>query len=96
MPVDLFAAYYTVWLGGLILKLKKAIPYAKITSLVKHDSVVAPTIFNLYTSDIRSRKFCYANDIAIATQSRTLGEVKATLTRTSTTSVSTTKSGDSV
>lgn len=108
--VDLTAAYDTVWLDGLMLKLKKTIPRSKLTKLMGNmlrnryfrvtlgqstsksytirnglpqGSVLAPILFNLYTSDMpatNSRKFCYADDTAIATQSRLLEDGEETLT----------------
>lgn len=60
--------------------------------------VLAPALFNLYTSDMtetRSKKFSYADDITIPTQSKTFEKGEATLTMTLITSGNTTESGDS-
>ena len=46
-------------------------------------SVLAPLLFNIYTADLPhtlSRKFVYADDIALATQDRDLARTEATLT----------------
>lgn len=102
--IDLTAAYDTVWLDGLILKIRKTIRCAKITRLLENmlrnryfkvtlghttsksytiknglpqGSVLAPLLFNLYISDLpdtTSHKFCYADDMAIATQTSSLEE----------------------
>lgn len=109
--VDLSAAYDTVWLDGLLLKLKKHVPSKKLTALVGNmltnryfkvsvgqnqsksftmknglpqGSVLAPLLFNLYTSDMPNtacEKFCYADDLAIAIQTRTLEEGEDILSR---------------
>ena len=45
-------------------------------------SVLAPTLFNLYTNDLpatSSRKFIYADDICCAVQGRTFAEIERTL-----------------
>ena len=47
-------------------------------------SVLAPLLFNIYTADLPhtlSRKFIYADDIALATQDRDLARTEATLTQ---------------
>jgi hypothetical protein len=46
-------------------------------------SVLAPTLFNLYTNDLpatKSRRFTYADDICCATQAATFVELECTLT----------------
>jgi len=46
-------------------------------------SVLAPTLFNLYTNDLpvtRSRRFIYADDICCALQAVTFSEIECTLT----------------
>ena len=46
-------------------------------------SVLAPTLFNLYTNDLpvtRSRRFIYADDICCALQAETFSEIECTLT----------------
>jgi len=46
-------------------------------------SVLAPTLFNLYTNDLpclRCRKFIYADDICLATQASTFSELECRLT----------------
>ena len=46
-------------------------------------SVLAPTLFNLYTNDLprtKNRKFAYADDICCGTQAHTIVEVEYTLT----------------
>jgi hypothetical protein len=47
-------------------------------------SVLAPTLFNLYTNDLpatSSRKFIYADDICCCAQARTFEELEVTLTK---------------
>ena len=46
-------------------------------------SVLAPTLFNLYTNDLpatKSRKFIYADDICLCTQAHTFAELECSLT----------------
>jgi hypothetical protein len=46
-------------------------------------SVLAPTLFNLYTNDLpvtKSRKFIYADDICLGTQAHTFVELECSLT----------------
>ena len=46
-------------------------------------SVLAPTLFNLYTNDLpptKSRKFAYADDLCCGTQAQSFVEVECTLT----------------
>ena len=46
-------------------------------------SVLAPTLFNLYTNDLpatKCRKFIYADDICLGTQAHTFVELECTLT----------------
>lgn len=46
-------------------------------------SVLAPTLFNLYTNDLpatKSRRFIYADDICLATQAHTFAELECSLT----------------
>jgi len=45
-------------------------------------SVLAPTLFNLYTNDLPKllvRKFIYADDICCATQAETFAELECTV-----------------
>lgn len=109
--VDLTAAYDTVWLEGLLLKLNRVVQCSKLTSLIKNmltnrsikvtvgletsksykiknglpqGSVLAPLLFNLYTSDMpdtTSKKFGYADDLAIAVQSKSFEEGATVLTQ---------------
>lgn len=109
--IDLTAAYDTVWIDGLMLKLKQALPCKRLTALLStmlrnryfrvyagdkmsksftiknglpQGSVLAPLLFNLYTSDVPetvSRKFCYADDSAIAIQTKHLEEGEEILTQ---------------
>lgn len=55
----------------------------KLKNGLPQGSVLAPLLFNLYLSDIPetiSKKFCYADDIAIATSHRDFGEIENVLT----------------
>ncbi|XP_047992992.1 uncharacterized protein LOC125231576 [Leguminivora glycinivorella] len=109
--VDLSAAYDTVWVSGLIHKMGKIIPSAKILRLLGNmmgprkitvllgdkaskykllknglpqGSVLAPLLFNVYTSDMpptQSRKFLYADDIALTTQTKSFEAGEAVLTQ---------------
>ena len=58
---------FTVLLGDNLSKTRI------IKNGVLHGSVLASTFFNVYTADISdtiSRKFTYANDLAVACQAR--------------------------
>lgn len=68
--------YFQVVVGTKISKQKK------LNNGLPQGSVLAPVFFNLYTSDLpitQSRKFIYADDLALATQQRTLTKSEQTL-----------------
>ena len=47
-----------------------------------HDIIIAPVLFNLYTKDLpvtKNRKFIYADDIHLATQSQYFRELECSL-----------------
>lgn len=102
--VDLSAAYDTVWLDGLMFKLKQTLRCKKLSYLLENmlkcryfrvtlgeqtsksysiknglpqGSVLAPLLFNLYIRDMpptTSQKFCYADDMALIVQTKSMGE----------------------
>ncbi|KAJ8369623.1 hypothetical protein SKAU_G00096510 [Synaphobranchus kaupii] len=56
---------------------------AKVIAVPKPGSVLAPTLFNLYTNDLphtKSRKFIYADDICLATQAPDFESLEQVLT----------------
>ena len=56
----------------------------RIANDVPQSSVLSPTLFNVYISDLPrtdSLRFGYADDLAIATQARSFDEPKNTLNR---------------
>ena len=108
--LDLTAAYDTVWLQGLHLKLQHSISCSKITDLimcllynrsfvlyagcqmskpfrlkngVAQGSVLAPTLYNIYTSDFpqtSSQRYMYADDVCLTFSSKSISTVETTLT----------------
>ena len=109
--VDLSAAYDTVWLRGLTLKLLHIIPSKDMVRMllamisqrsfvvnlrgllsrrrflrngVPQGSVLAPLLFNVYTHDLpqtSSKRYIYADDIALLHQAKTATDVEQTLSR---------------
>ena len=108
--VDLTAAYDTVWLRGLHLKLLRMLPERHMVSFVMElltnrsftlrtsdgqvsrlrrihngvpqGSTLAPTLFNIYISDIpktTSKQYGYADDFALLTAHQTWEKVEETL-----------------
>ena len=108
--VDLTAAYDTVWLRGLHLKLLRMLPDRHMVSFVMElltnrsftlrtsdgqvsrlrrihngvpqGSTLAPTLFNIYISDIpktTSKQYGYADDLALLTAHQTWEKVEETL-----------------
>jgi hypothetical protein len=63
---------------------KNESPIRRLKDGLPQGSVLAPLLFNVYTADLpqtQSRKFIYADDIALATQSKDLGRTEYTLTQ---------------
>ena len=111
MFVDLSAAYDTVWLRGLTLKLLRILPSKEMVRVimsmisqrrfhvhiggkksrcrtllngVPQGCVIAPLLFNLYTHDIpptTSKKYIYADDIALKTFHKDFPEIERVLSR---------------
>jgi len=59
-------------------------PLKRLKDGLPQGSVLAPLLFNVYTADLpqtRSRKFIYADDIALATQNKDLGRTESVLSQ---------------
>jgi len=70
--VDLTAAYDTVWYRGLTCKLLRLLLDRHMVSFIM-ELVLAPLLFNIYTHDLpttTSRKFAFADDLAIMYSAR--------------------------
>lgn len=68
--------YFTVHLGGEISRTRMN------KNGVTQGSVMAPSLFNIYAGEIlrtQSMKFIYADDLAVASQARTICEIERTL-----------------
>ena len=110
--LDLTAAYDTVWLAGLHLKIQKAISCRKTTDLImnllynrsfvlfaggeasKHyklkngvaqGSILAPTLYYIYTSDFPStsckRYSWYADDVALTCSDNQTAVIEHTISK---------------
>ena len=96
--INLTAAYDTVWHRGLTCKLLRLLPDKHMVRMimelirnrngVPQESVQAPLLFNIYTYDIpsiTSKKFAYADDLAILHTSGEWKELERTLSQDMTT-----------